>query len=967
MKYLKYICLISCIFCSYQSVYAQIGNLLKDKLKDKVDQQKDKVIQDAKDKAKDKKEEWKEKIFNTKKEFDPSELNYAISLSDNAALFEAEERFGRAKDVLKTAAYKTATDQEYTPLDRAKNLKETGEMLYGSNRLKSAELTFLSSKKILEENYHTQEQVYSDVLANLGLVYHTAGRYYEADSISKKAAELRKEKFGEKHLSYAASLNNLAALYKEKGEYTQAEKYIDQSIQIYQTAITKDSIPYAIALNNKAILLQTMGRAKEAEPLQNKALELVQDKYGGKSNVYLRMLGNLAIIYQDLGRYDDAEKVYKKAISVREKKLGAKHPDVARLKHNLAGLYIITQKYDLVEQNLKDAASIYKDKFSENHPSYANVIEDLGNFYVFQGKYNDAEPLLTKALEVRSNTLGDNHPDYASALESLAILYWKKQQYPQASTNFRNSLKKYLLQVASQFPAMSEHEKTVFWNLIQPKFERFYNYALQASSQDPALLTDMYNAQLITKALLLNATSKVRQNILNSNNPKLIALYNKYLTQKEYLARVYTMSKAELAEQKINVDSLEKATNATEKQLSEQSAEFNQNINQKVTKTTDIQQTLKDNEAAVEIFRIRYYDKTFSEDSVIYAALILKKNSVNPEKVILPNGTGLETTYAGYYRKAIKAKLEDEESFTAYWKPIHTQLTGKTHIYASLDGIYNQISLNGLRINKGKYLIDEYDISIVTNTKEIIEIARRRPQKPAFVYMIGNPDYQLGANVSKPTIKDLPGTKVEIETIQKLLASKNCKTETYLQQSAKEDMIKKVNQPDVLHVATHGFFLANVNKNKEKVFGIEADKAKEMPMLRSGLMFAGAEATAQNIKSTEISTENNGIFTAYEAMNLNLNNTKLVVLSACETGLGEIKSGEGVYGLQRAFQIAGTETLIMSLWKVADEQTQELMTLFYQKWLATNDKHKSFIEAQKELKKKYPEPYFWSAFVLVGE
>jgi len=967
MKYLKYICLISCIFCSYQSVYAQIGNLLKDKLKNKVDQQKDKIIQDAKDKAKDKKEEWKEKIFNTKKEFDPSELNYAISLSDNAALFEAEERFGRVKDVLKTATYKTATDQEYTPLDRAKNLKETGEMLYGSNRLKSAELTFLSSKKILEENYHTQEQVYSDVLANLGLVYHTAGRYYEADSISKKAAQLRKEKFGEKHLSYAASLNNLAALYKEKGEYTKAEKYIEQCIQIYQSAITKDSIPYAIALNNKAILLQTVGRAKEAEPLQNKALDLVQDKYGGRSNVYLRMLGNLAIMYQDLGRYENAEKVYKKAISVREKKLGAKHPDVARLKHNLAGLYIITQKYDLVEQNLKDAASIYKDKFSENHPSYANVIEDLGNFYVFQGKYNDAEPLLTKALEVRSNTLGENHPDYASAIESLAILYWKKQQYPQASTNFRNALKKYLMQVATQFPAMSEHEKTVFWNLIQPKFERFYNYVLQASFQDPTLLTDMYNAQLITKALLLNVTSKVRENILNSNNPKLIALYNKYLAQKEYLARVYTMSKAELAEQKINVDSLEKAANATEKQLSEQSLEFNQNINKKIIRTTDIQQVLKDNEAAVEIFRIRYYDKTFSEDSVLYAALILKKNASNPEKVILPNGTGLETTYAGYYRKAIKSKLEDEESFIAYWKPIHTQLTGKTHIYVSLDGIYNQISLNGLRINKGKYLIDEYDISVVTNTKEIIEIAHRKPQKPNHVYMIGNPDYQLGANVSKPTIKDLPGTKAEIDAIQKLLASNNCKTETYLQQSAKEDVVKKINQPDVLHVATHGFFLANVNKNKEKVFGIEADKAKEMPMLRSGLMFAGAEATAQNIKSTEISTENNGIFTAYEAMNLNLNSTKLVVLSACETGLGEIKSGEGVYGLQRAFQIAGTETLIMSLWKVADEQTQELMTLFYQKWLATNDKHKSFIEAQKELKKKYPEPYFWSAFVLVGE
>lgn len=967
MKPLKINLLLVLTLCISLNAHAQIGNLLKDKMKEKIDQKKDNIVQEGKDKVKNKKSELVENLFNTKKEFDPSELNYAISLSDNAVPFEAEERFGRAKDVLKTATYKTATDQEYTALDRAKNLKETGEMLYGSNRLKSAELVFLQAKQIIENNSLTQEQIYSDVLANLGLVYHTAGRYYEADSVSKKAAELRKQKFGEKHLSYAASLNNLAALYKEKGEYTQSEKYIDQCIQIYQTSPQKDSIPYAIALNNKAILFQTIGRAKDAEPLQNKALDLVQDKYGGKSNVYLRMLGNLAIMYQDLERYDEAEKVYKKAITIREKKLGSKHPDVARLKHNLAGLYVITKKYDLVEQNLKDAANIYKEKFGENHPSYANVIEDLGNFYVFQEKYNEAEPLLTQALSIRENTLSENHPDVASAMESLAILYWKKQQFTQANTHYHNALKKYLMQIATQFPAMSEHEKTVFWNLIQPKFERFYNYVLQASPKDPSLLTDMYNAQLITKALLLNTTSKIKQAILNSNNPNLIALYNKYLAQKEYLTRIYTMSKAELAEQKINVDSLEKATNATEKQLSEQSQFFNENLNQKIIKTTHIQENLKENEAAIEIFRIRYYHKTFSEDSVLYTALILKKNSSYPEKVILQHGTQLETTFAGYYRKAIKAKLEDEESFNAYWKPIHEKLKGKTHIYASLDGVYNQISLNGLRISKGKYLIDEYDISIVTNTKEIIEISRRKPHKPNYVSMIGYPDYQMNANVAKPTIKDLPGTKAEIEAIQKLLSTKNCKTEIYLQQNAKEEVIKKLNQPDVLHIATHGFFLANINKNKEKVFGIEADKAREMPMLRSGLMFAGAEATVQNIKSAEISTENNGIFTAYEAMSLNLDNTQLVVLSACETGLGEVKSGEGVYGLQRAFQIAGTETLIMSLWKVADEQTQELMTLFYQKWLNSNNKHLSFIEAQKELKKKYPEPYFWAAFVLVGE
>ncbi len=237
--------------------------------------------------------------------------------------------------------------------------------------------------------------------------------------------------------------------------------------------------------------------------------------------------------------------------------------------------------------------------------------------------------------------------------------------------------------------------------------------------------------------------------------------------------------------------------------------------------------------------------------------------------------------------------------------------------------------------------------------------------------LFGFPTYFLGKNKLNPTpattrdfdasamevdrtgISPLFGTQQEIETVGNILEEHKMKTTIYSSELASERQIKQVQHPRVLHIATHGYFM-------DEQGSVLAEG--ENPMLRAGLLLAGAANFIQDRARVD---EENGILTAYEASNLDLDNTDLVVLSACETAKGEVQNGEGVYGLQRAFQTAGAQTIVMSLWKVDDAATKQLMSSFYSNWMSGMTKPQALKAAQVELKRKYPQPYYWGAFVML--
>jgi CHAT domain-containing protein len=509
----------------------------------------------------------------------------------------------------------------------------------------------------------------------------------------------------------------------------------------------------------------------------------------------------------------------------------------------------------------------------------------------------------------------------------------------------------------------------------------------------------MYNYQLATKGLIMYATAKARKNILSGDNQALKEKYQNWIAIKELISQLYSMSEEELQQQNLSLDSLISASNDLEKELSRASSDFADAYTAKNYVWQDVQAKLKENEAAIEMIRFRKFIPDSSgifNKEINYAALLIDKKSNYPELILLENGLELENKYIKNYKNAIRYKVKDQYSYNFYWKPIAQRTKSYDKLYFSPDGIYNQISLNVLYNNESeKYVLEEQNIQLLTNTKDLVAFRNRNSTSnlasaPTF---FGFPNYNKGIVESDENseslatnivenaslnrglrgslqryirgnslVTALPGTKEEVDKITNIYQQNEKQTpNTYLENEADELQIKSIKNPEVLHIATHGFFL----EDNETIGSEEENKYSENPLLKSGLIMAGANSFIST--GLNQGTEQDGILTAYEAMNLDLNNTELVVLSACETGLGDLKNGEGVYGLRRAFQVAGAEAIIMSLWSVDDEATQELMTAFYQNWIGGKDKLTSFNEAQKSIKEKYESPFYWGAFVMVGE
>ena len=993
----KIILLAALLLLVYHQPQAQLKDFIK-KAKDKANKTIDREKKKHLDKQKLKNEGSKQ-LKNQQTKLDTSSFSYAISMTDNSAFIARNKSQTKS---LGLAAFKDKNGNfslRRTKAEKAMDMNRQGEALYQLRNYNLAGLKFLTALMVYTDESKAEELIsnpfelrkketrhqvfetilkteadtvgftledffaYTKTLDNFSLLLHARGRYTISKSLAERALEFRENHLGVEHPATGASYNNISVLYKDMGMYSEAEELIEPALKIQEAQFGKQSMPYAITLNNKALLFQIIGRYDIAKKYMEEVVEVVNElvKKEGKT---MPFKVNLALLHQDLKEYEEAESIFADLLELRSSRPRPLQTESdAYLLNHLAALYMEMGKTDDAEKYLKQSAAIYKRKLGEKHPSYASVLSNLSKYYHYKGAYPEAIHANKQVLEIRKAVLSPNHPDFIDAWEDRGVLLWESGQKEKAAPIFKKVIERQLANAEKIFPSMNEHEKGKYWSKVQPKIQLFYNYVMENYQDNPDLVGEMYQVQLKTKGILLNSTTKVKNQILNGDNEELKKEYLEWLDQKEALAVYYTLSAEELKDEGVDLDSLEQATLKTEKDLIKSSAAFAQAYQFPHQTLVQVRESLNTDEAAIEIIKVPKFDKKLLEKSH-YAALIATKSKETPTLVVLENGDELEGKYGKFYRTVVTNQIEDEYSYDQFWKPIASNLQGISKIYLSLDGIYNQINIATLKKPDGNYVIDGMQSIIVSSTRQIPSIkSRTNKASNSTAILFGYPHYG-----DKGTINKLPGTKVEVEGIGELLGKYDYQAKHFMEKEASESNVKtEVNNPKILHIATHGFFLEDVEEfGSDKVFGVELTKAKENPLLRSGLMFHNAESAMENTNSKELKENDNGILTAYEAMTLPLDQTELVVLSACETGLGEIKSGEGVYGLQRAFQVAGAESIIISLWKVSDEATQKLMYEFYKNWLRSGDKISAFNQAQLSLKNEYESPFFWGAFILMN-
>lgn len=947
---------------------------------------------------------YKESFEITKKASGEHDLGYAIILNNLALLYYSTNRYTEAEPLYKESLEITKiASGEHDP-GYAISLDNLASLYSKMGRSTEAENLYKEAQEIFKEDLEANQKDYALSLYAHADLYESIGRYTEAETLFVEAIVNFKAAVGVIHPHYAEAITGLAGLYSAMGRYTDAEPLYENTIRIYNELYGERHPQYAAALNKLAGLYKLLGRYAEAESLYQEALEIYKEASSDKRSGYTMTLAGLAVLYEAMGRYTDAEPLYKEVLVINKEIFGERHKNYAIALNNLAGVYRSMGRYSEAEHLYIESIELKKVDLEQSHPDYASALSNLAVLYELMGRYTEAEPLFKESLN-GMKALGKNSPGYFQSLMRLAILYNSMGRYNDAEPLFIEGTELCVQQLNTTYSSMSEKEKYKFLNILSPTFEVFYSFVFDYNGKNNYLVKTFQNLLYSTKGITLNSTANVKNSIMNSGDSNLINLYDKFISKRRELAFIYTLSTFNDIMLSSKLDRLEVETNELEKEFNLKSEIFKFEFESRDVKWEDVQSKLKTDEAVVDYINFRYLHNKWT-DTTYYCALITRPGYESPELIKLCSGKELESLFeisATSEDSYVRNRTVSLEIYNLIWKPIEQYLSGVKTVYISPSGLLSQVSFASLNVSENELLIDRYCIRYLGNIKDILTKLEEPsitgiPNSNAAVF--GAADFDLdfasiGKNaddlkknnklqhdpdveLSDSLVRELQGqkwiylrgTEEETAKIIDLFESYSIDAALYTKENASEDILKSLNSknsPTILHVSTHGFFFPD----PEKIFtSLPLDflrlgsnfEYSENPLLRSGIVLSGANYVWT--RNQPIENVEDGIVTAYEISNMDLVNTELVVLSACGTGLGDIRGSEGVFGLQRAFKTAGAKSMIMSLWNVPDKQTMELMNLFYKNWLSGKTKSGSLHEAQLEMRKKY-EPYYWAAFVLV--
>ncbi len=854
--------------------------------------------------------------------------DYAGSLNNLAILYTDMGNYEKAESFhLEAKAIREKVPGNEHP-DYAWTLSNLGMLYWEMGNYEKAEPLCLEVKAIREKVLGKVHPDYAESLNNLGILYATMGNHEKAEPLYLEAIAIEEKVWGKEHPDYAASLNNLGGLYWTIGNYEKAEPLYLEAIAIREKVWGKEHPDYAASLNNLGALYMDMGNYEKAQSLYLEA-KAIREKVLGKDHPeYAKSLNNLGGVYMDMGNYEKVEPLYLEAKAIREKVWGKEHPDYAGSLNNLGNLYKDMGNYEKAESFHLEAKAIREKVLGKEHPDYALSLNNLGVLYMDMGNYEKAEPLYLEAIAIREKVLGKDHPDYAFSLNNLRRLYEAENRYAESEPLQKEYFEHSQTRLIQSATFLSEQELSKYIATFQKVGDVQSSLILNRQKNQVSIVAISglsYDNALFNKGFLLNASGQIKR--LANTDPVSADKFNLLKSYRRRLAAEYSKPVIE----RKGLEELEEKANISEKEIARMASGYGEAIKQ--VNWQQVQIALKGTEAAIEFvsFKVNFPKKT---DSIMYAALILKPGIKQPNFIPLFEEKSLDSLlqsksdrkadyvnslYTLADRGAVAIEAPKKSLYEILWKPLEKELTGIKTIYFSPSGLLHRINLDAIPVSETETLADKYQLIELNSTRQlVIPTETKNLDNEAVLY--GGIQFEQDSTLqnSEPLIASrsrgelsftyvdstlrggswtyLAGTEREVNAIEKIMQTTGVQAILKKGFQATEESFKNIGannaaSPRILHIATHGYFFPDP-KVQVKSSGLSGQnepvfKISDHPMLRSGLIMAGGNPAWQGKQTLE--GREDGILTAYEISQMNLSNTELVVLSACETGLGDIQ------------------------------------------------------------------------------
>lgn len=930
-------------------------------------------------------------------------------------------------------------------LEKAMELNEKVKELFTQGRYEEALPLAQEALSLEERTLGTEHLVVANGLDILAVLYHELGEYAQAEPLYKRSLAIKEKALGPEHLDVALTLDQLASIYYDLRDYSKLEPLYKRSLVIKEKTLGAEHPDVIYILIKLAYYYLELGDYTQAEPLFKRLLDICEKSWKPEHPDILKAtyldtlmlsLNGLAIIYMKVEDYAKAELLLKRSVATAEKNFSQEDIKLAVVLRILADLYTYIGNYDQAEQLFEKSLAIFEKTMGKEHQFVANVKSDMGLLYTWRRDYEKSERFLKQSLAILEKTMASDHPGLAMVLDNLAQLKVILADYKNAKYYGDRALAIQEKSIERVFAFTSERQKSAYLKTLKLKSDAAYTLVSQYLAQDSEFRRTTMNLLLARKGIVLEAMTRQQEIALFSNDPQLLELYQKLTLLRGKIATATNPLRASLGKEdsKAYRDKLKKWEEEKENLEAELARKSQPFAAQKKTRKADtvlVAGLLPKDAVLIEMVCSDMYN-FFAQGKknqwlpAHYLVFILYPDNTTPTLIDLGKAEVIDQAVREF-RQALQGALADinklgetkaeallqtkgQVLYKLVFTPIEINLQGKKRLLISPDGELNLIPFEVLFQPSGRYLVEDYEISYLSSGRDLVRYTQPYTQGKGFE-IYADPNFDLGeegykkqaaliqagktpvAVVRHTTLRPflrLPETAKEAQEIYKITKAHLKKSPSlHLQDEALEELLKRVQAPAILHLATHGFFLEDAKSEKltesiviNSMFTGFAEESShgltvklENPLLRSGLALAGAN---WGIKRETITTPDleDGLLTAEDVCGINLQGTELVVLSACETGLGEVKRGEGVFGLRRAFVLAGARTLVMSLWKVPDKETQELMGDYYQRLLKGEGKASALRNAQLAMIKTRRQadeadggahPFFWGAFVTVGE